>query len=112
MSAAAPFASSLKPHGIACSAEANFTVVLGNFFLRATGGMPAAKAVQMQLAACEKHGLKAVTATCTGESWTPDARACVAQRSPALWGTPPPRCRDLLVNAEAISSAHRPSPDR
>ena len=43
-------------------AEANFTVLLGNF------GATKMSSVTAQLAACEKHGLKAIVVPCEAES--------------------------------------------
>jgi hypothetical protein len=73
--------------------------------------MTAAARLAAQLAACDKHGLKAVTATCTGKSWTPDAR--VGTRSPALWGflmTDEPKVGGFaaLANWSAELEAARP----
>jgi hypothetical protein len=59
-------------------AAANFSVVLGGF------GATTPASVAAQLAACEKHDLKAVVSSCGGGSAGPGA--CSRLRSPALWG--------------------------
>eukprot|EP01046_Picozoa_sp_COSAG06_P087822 COSAG06_NODE_34286_length_477_cov_0.613757_1_plen_153_part_10 len=65
-------------------AAANFSVVLGNF------GATKLSSVSAQLAASEKHGLKALVSPC--EDNTPPFNStrpggtCVSIQSPALWG--------------------------
>ena len=66
-------------------AEANFTVLLGNF------GATKMSSVTAQLAACEKHGLKAIVVPCEdGKTLPPKPRvpggSCVGIDHPALWG--------------------------
>ena len=63
-------------------AAANFTVLLGGF------GAKGPDAVAASLAACERHGLKAIVDTCNGNSVPPGT--CVESKtiasSTALWG--------------------------
>ena len=66
-------------------AQANFTVLLGNF------GATKISSVTAQLAACEKHGLKAVVSACEGGKTLPPTPrkpggTCVGIEHPALWG--------------------------
>ena len=66
-------------------AFANFTVLLGNF------GATKMSSVTAQLAACEKHGLKAIVSACEGGKTLPPTPrvpggTCVGIKHPALWG--------------------------